>query len=129
MGLAGQALGVFGTGRGKLSVLEAGLKVKAGVKLPLQRMLAASLVERLGFTGAPGTALLEAGGVLGACWGHRPTLAEPRCSLSLSGFIPLERAPCAVPAAQMQISSLGSRWYQLKRKNLFWKSLSDIAVK
>lgn len=65
VGLAGWALGVFGTGRAKLSVLEAGLKVKADVKLPLQRMLAASLVEQVGFTGAPGTALLEAGGVWG----------------------------------------------------------------
>lgn len=56
-----RVLGAFGFActlllRGKLAVLEAGLKVKADVKLPLQRRRAAASisVEQLGFAGAAG---------------------------------------------------------------------------
>lgn len=79
---AGWVLGAFGSGRGKLAVLEAGLKVKVDVKLPLQRRRAAASisVEQLGFVGTPGTGSAESW----RCWecfgGHKATLAEPRCS-------------------------------------------------
>lgn len=59
LGAGGHAgiLGVYGSGRGKLAVLEAGLKVKADVKLPLQRRRAAAkiAVKQLGFAASPGT--------------------------------------------------------------------------
>lgn len=47
----------FGSGRGKLAVWEAGLKVKADVKLPLQRRRAAAkiAVKHVGFAASSGT--------------------------------------------------------------------------
>lgn len=35
---------------------------------------------------------------------------------------------CSVSSVRMQMSSFGSYWYQVERKNLFWKSLSDVAA-
>lgn len=57
---------------------------------------------------------------------HRQSPAVLCCAGSIAAP---QRGPwfCSVSSVRMQMSSFGSYWYQVERKNLFWKSLSDVA--